>query len=115
MGQALNMIKVKERLNVVYEPDQIDAANDEVKFQLLKLQVMFHDTLTKTEKDIINSCCVEFADFDGMVVQIRDSLVGNRASELIKEPFWMGTRMEVEMPSSTAGAMDKNIEPEILS
>ena len=76
---------------------------------------MFHQNLTKTEKQIVEECTGEGEGFDGMVKQIKESLKRNKSAEGKDKQFWMGTRMEVEMPDSKAKALKKSFEPEILS
>jgi hypothetical protein len=76
---------------------------------------MFHQNLTKTEKDIVEECTGEGVSFDSMVQEIKDSLKRKKDSKKGKQQFWMGTRMEVEMPDAKGRAGEKRFEPEILS
>ena len=114
LGQVLKLVKTKDRLNVVYEPDQIIAAEDEIKYEMLKTQINFHKTLTKTEKDLVESCFTSDKSFDWMVEQVKNDLT-NKSQKKEKKQFWMGTRMEVEMPDALRSNEKKKIEPEILS
>ena len=68
-------MKNKERLDLAYESETIDAAVDEIKFMLLKLQIQFHDTLNKTEKKLIEECVPKkYKDFDTMVNEAKESM-----------------------------------------
>ena len=91
-------MKNKERLDAVYEKEQINAAVDEIKYELLKLHIQFHQTLNRSEKAIIESCVPDdYKSFDDMIKVIRDDMVRDGEKKPAKD-FWVGTRMEVEMP-----------------
>lgn len=112
------MMRTKDRLDVVYEPEQIAAAKDEIKYQLLKLQVQFHSDLTAEESKLVEKCMPEgHESFDQMVKSIKGDLSTAQHSNLHQDrPFWIGTRMEVEMPSKLLRTSDrKSIETELLS
>lgn len=114
-----------EKAQSVYEKEQISAALDELKFQLLKLHLMHETTLQGREKDLVQEALPSEATSFGDLIKGKTlAAVNKAAAEFEEEPvapaFWQGTRLEAEMPHPEGREFslftkEKNIMPELLN
>ena len=108
-------MKVRERVMAAYDKERANAAIDEVKVNVMKVFFTYHDGLTKLERELIDSALPEgCVSFDDMIDQVRQDLVIKDIKDRKEPKFWMGTRMEVEMPKVKDTGEEKSFAPEIL-
>ena len=124
--QLVNLLQKREKLDSVYEHEQVLANIDELKLQLLKLLSMHVQTLSVREKELVQgSLPGGFDSFDQLVTEglvkpmsnVQANIAKEQGLESSKKPaFWQGTRQEVEMPiQDRMGLRPKSILPELLN
>ena len=124
--QLVNLLQKREKLDSVYEHEQVLANIDELKLQLLKLLSMHVQTLSVREKELVQgSLPGGFDSFDQLVTEglvkpmsnVQANIAKEQGLESSKKPaFWLGTRQEVEMPiQDRMGLRPKSILPELLN
>lgn len=53
MTQFISLLECKRRVDILHEPEQLMAAYDELKFHLLKLDLMYNALLKKFDIDLV--------------------------------------------------------------
>lgn len=53
MTQFISLLECKRRVDILHEPEQLMAAYDELKFHLLKLDLMYNAVLKKIDIDLV--------------------------------------------------------------
>jgi hypothetical protein len=53
MTQFISLLECKRRVDILHEPEQLMAAYDELKFHLLKLDLMYNAVLKKCDIDLV--------------------------------------------------------------
>ena len=53
LRQLLNLLKKRERMDLMYEQEQVLAAIDELKLEALKLLMLHESTLSLNEKNLV--------------------------------------------------------------
>ena len=54
MTQFISLLECKRRVDILHEPEQLMAAYDELKFHLLKLDLMYNALLKQFDIDLVN-------------------------------------------------------------
>ena len=124
MAQLYYIFQCKNKLDALYEPEQLEYSYDELKFQLLKLSLVYDSSLSKLEKATVQKCLpVGIDSFEQMIDELRESMIRiqEQAVKLSKvnsgvSTDWIGTRQEVELPvKNNDGLKPKDIMPELLN
>ena len=76
LNRMLEYFAAKERADYLHEPDQVLAAQDDLKIQLLKLQLVHDTKLSKTQKMLVDNCAMQetAANFKSLVKDLRQGL-----------------------------------------
>lgn len=114
---------LKQRLDYLHEPDQLLAANDELKLSLIKLLMLHDGTLSPFEQAQVQKAAGKNS-FKKIVTSLRNDIneqhakwSENKSEKPLDEMFdfnWRGTRQTVELPL-TENQTKKAFEPELLS
>lgn len=67
MTQFISLLECKRRVDILHEPEQLMAAYDELKFHLLKLDLIYNAVLTKFDIDLVKKELPKGAQFHHLV------------------------------------------------
>lgn len=100
----------------------IDVGTNEVKFQILKLQLLYDTYIGKDEKKLVEMCLPDdIASFDELIESTNAKKVlairsQTRPAHILQEKYpWIGARLGVEVPKNYEGAQKKDIVVELLN
>lgn len=113
------VIQTKQQNELRFEQSQRAAGYDEIRFQLMKLSLLF-DTLDAKSRDFVDGNAG--GSFKELLQQTLASIpkvsaIGAPAAAGLDDS-WLGTRLEVELPVAKefgASAIKKSILPEIIN
>jgi hypothetical protein len=67
MGQFLALFECKRKVDLMHEPERLDAGYDELKFHLMKLSLMHDALLSPLEVGQVDSCLPQDLSFSAII------------------------------------------------
>lgn len=119
------VLQVKQQTELRFEPLQKAAGYDEVRFQLMKLSLLY-DAISAESKAFADSIVTEAGSASNFKALLKQTLqtvpkashLQNQkqdATDLGLDAGWLGTRLEVELPLSSSIPVTKSIVPELIN
>ena len=83
IDELVAFFQLKQRMDVLHEPEQLLVASDELKIALIKLKMSHGANLSKIEKQRVQSSLSGVQSFDDMIERMKEHL--NHQSEKFQE------------------------------